>query len=251
MKRLYINKEQFIAYNEYKSNKKNMPYVIFVHGYKSDMNGSKALYLDEYCQKMDYNFIRFDQLGCGNSSGEFLEQTISSYLNSIEFLIKQLTSEPVILIGSSLGGWLALLMAVKFPELINSLVCLAPAPDFSEELVWDKLTGSAKELIEKNGYVNVPGADCHDALPVSFKFIQDARNHLMLHKTIDITKKVHLIHGMRDGEVPYSTSLRILEKISGNQVVLKLIKDGTHRLSRQEDLEVITSSLNEIVSPLK
>lgn len=247
MKKLYLDRDDFIAYYCNKINKKNAPYVIFVHGFMSNMNGAKAMHIEGYCRKKGYNFIRFDQFGSGSSSGEFLNQTITTQLAGLEAIITKIAMAPVVLVGSSMGGWLTLLASVKLPELVKAIVCLAPAPDFTENLVWNKLSDTQKELMQKQGYLNIPGKECDESTPVAYNFILDARNHLLLDKKIEINGPVHLIHGIEDKEVPYQVSAELLEKIISDRIVLKLIKDATHRLSQPEDLKILENSLEELL----
>ncbi len=248
MNKLYsTNKNRFIAYNIYKNNKKTTPYIIFLHGLMSDMNGIKSMWLEDYCRQREYNFIRFDNFGHGQSSGTFINETIGSWLNGLELILTELTNGHVILVGSSLGGWLALLASLKFPEKIVGLVCIAPAPDFTEEAIWQKLPPDKQEQMQLEGYLVVGGHNCKQKYPLSYQLISEARNHLLLNKdSIELNCPVHLIHGMLDNDIPYTISQRLLQKITTPNIVLKLIKDGDHRLSRPLDLEVITNSLSEI-----
>lgn len=243
------NKDKFIAYHKLKPSKRKAHSIVFHHGLMSDMNGSKALYIEEYCKHQGYGFIRFDNFGHGKSSGEFSEQTISDWLEGLNLVVDQLTDGPVILVGSSMGAWITMLKTVQTSEKIAGLVCISAAPDFTEELMWDQMTKAEQKQLMDSGYANITGSapDCNYTYPISYKLIKDGRNHLLLTKEkINITCPAHFIHGMQDIDVPYSISERAVSKITSNNAVLKLVKSANHSLSRPEDLKVICNSLEEL-----
>jgi len=245
---LNIERNKFIAFNKYLSTQKNMPSVIFLHGLMSHMNSTKSLFLANYCKKADYNFITFDNFGHGNSSGNFIEETIGSWLNGLEIVLERLADQPTILVGSSMGAWLAILAAMKFPNKITSLICLASAVDFTEESIWKNLTKSQKKQMEQEKHLEITGTNCNDKYPISYQLILEARNHLLLNlDTIALSAPIHLIHGMKDVDVPYNISTQLVEKITSDMVVIKLIKNGDHRLARQDELSIITNSLEELI----
>ncbi|XVN43070.1 MAG: alpha/beta hydrolase [Candidatus Rickettsia vulgarisii] len=242
-------KNQYITYNQYKSTKKNMPLVVFLHGLMSDMSGKKSQFLYKYCQKQDYNYITFDNFGHGKSSGQFIDQTIGSWLSGFELVFNELITRECILVGSSMGGWLALLAAIKFPSKVKSIIGIAPAPDFTEELIWNKLPDAQKKQMEQLTYLSIKGDKCQDTYLISHQLVMEAREHLLLNKDkINLQIPIHLIHGMLDSDVPYSFSSRLMEKLSSDSVVMKLIKDGDHRLSRDEDLSIIVNSIEELIN---
>ncbi|WP_041405245.1 alpha/beta hydrolase [Rickettsia canadensis] len=248
MHKLYNRtQDKFIVYNNYSIINTNIPSVIFLHGLMSSMQATKALYLIDYCKKNNYNFIVFDNFGHGNASGRFEDQTISDWLEGISLILDKLVDTEAILVGSSMGGWLALLAALRFPNKIKGLVCLAPALDFTED-IWQNISRDAQNKMQKEGMLEVSSKNCEHKYPISYKLIEDAKKYLLLTKNkIDINIPIHLIHGMLDDDVPYNISTQLLEKIVSKQIVLKLIKDGHHNLSREEDLKVITNSLEEII----
>lgn len=244
------NKEKFLAYNKYKTAKKEAPFIIFHHGLMSDMYGSKAMWLEDHCRRNDYNFIRFDNFGHGQSSGSFSDQTISSWQEGLDLVIDKLAKQPVLLVGSSMGAWITLLASIKRPNDIIGMVGISSAPDFSEELIWNKLTDSQRQKMETHGICDVGGSDpnCKHIYPISFNLIKDGRKYLLLDKEkIDIKCPVHLLHGQKDIDVPYSISERIFTKIAHDNVSLKLIKDGNHSLSREKDLNMICNSIDEMI----
>ncbi|HJD55959.1 MAG TPA: alpha/beta hydrolase [Rickettsia endosymbiont of Pyrocoelia pectoralis] len=248
MHKLYNRtQDKFIVYNNYRNNYTNVPPVIFLHGLMSSMNSTKALYLIDYCKKNNYNFTIFDNFGHGESLGTFADQTISDWLEGVELVLDKLIEDQAIIVGSSMGGWLALLTALKFPNKVKGLICLAPAPDFTEE-IWQNISAEDQIKMQKEGVLEIGGKRCSYTYPIGYKLIEDAKKHLLLTKNeINIDVPVHLIHGMLDEDVPYNTSLKLLEKITSKQIIMKLIKDGHHNLNREEDLKVMTNSLEEVI----
>lgn len=251
MHKLYNRtQDKFIVYNYYRIINTNIPSVIFLHGLMSSMQSTKAIYLIDYCKKNNYNFIVFDNFGCGNASGRFEDQTISDWLEGVSLILNELIDTGAILVGSSMGGWLALLAALKFPNKIKGLVCLAPASDFTQD-IWQNISLGDQNKMQKEGVLEVAGKNCEHKYPISYKLIEDAKKHLLLTKNkIDINIPVHLIHGMLDEDVPYNVSTKLLEKITSKQIVMKLIKDGHHNLSREEDLKIISNSLEEVINTI-
>jgi len=244
------NKKKFVAYYKLDAAKKKVPYVIFHHGLMSDMGGAKALYIEKYCKQQGYNFIRFDNFGHGLASGRFVDETVSSWFEGLNLVINKLAGEPILLVGSSMGSWITLLSAIKYPEKIIGMVGISSAPDFTEELIWNKITVQKQNELKSEGIAEVSGTDsnCSHVYPISYNLILDGRKHLLLTKKhIRISCPVHLIHGMKDIDVPYSISQRLAEKIVGNKVVIKLFKDASHSLSSDEDLQIICNSIEEVL----
>ena len=248
-KLLYSNKE-YLIYNKYcAKNKDNKPGVIFLGGFKSDMNGTKAKAIAVHAEKNNYNLIRFDYFGHGESSGNFTNGTISQWLENTLTIIDQLTEDkPQIIIGSSMGGRLMLLAALARPKKIVGLIGLAAAPDFTEELIWDLMTPKQKEIVQKDGVVDFSNEFCEDAYPISLKLVTDARQHLLLNKKIPINVPVDLIHGMNDKDVPYNTSIRIAEQLTSEDVNIHIIKKAGHRLSEIDELEVVYKTIIKAIN---
>jgi pimeloyl-ACP methyl ester carboxylesterase len=245
--RLYYSSKEYLAYNKNSPQNANKYGLIFLGGFKSSMNGTKAQALNEFSIKNNYDLVRFDYFGHGESSGQFIDGSIGLWLENTLAVIDNLVEDkPQILIGSSMGGWLMLLAAIARPQKIAGLIGLAAAPDFTEELIWDHLTLKQKNIIEEKGKVEFSNEFCDDPYPISLKLITDARNHLLLNKEMEIKIPVHLIHGMEDTDVPYLTAIRIAEKIATKKVNVNLIKDAGHGLSRIEDLEIIYKTIFEM-----
>lgn len=257
MKKLTI-KDKHIAYHILKS-KRNKPfYVIFSHGLNSNAGGRKALYLENFCAERDLNFIRFDNFGHGDSSGDFKKQHLGSYLLGLEAVLTELTEDsPVVLVGSSLGAWVSLLAAVKFPGKVKALLCISAAPDFTSSLE-KNFTEGEKERMRAEGFIKVKGDSCEETCPISLDLVEGSRKFLLFSPSdfsdgniIDINIPVTLVHGMKDKDVPYTVSLEISKRLRSEKVVVELIKDGDHRLSSDGDLEIIGNSLKRILHGLR
>ena len=241
--------KDYLAYNKYSANNNNKPGLIFLGGFKSDMNGTKALAFEKYAKKNNLDYIRFDYTGHGESSGEFIDGTIGAWLkNTLTIIDKVADNKSQILIGSSMGGWIMLLAALKRPERIAALLGLASAPDFTEELIWNKMTDSQKEEMATKGQVDFSNEFCTDAYPISSKLILEARNHLLLNKQIPLNIPIRLVHGMDDKDVPYNTSIRTAQQVTSNNAQVHLLKGAGHRLSQAHELDFIYKELDALLT---
>ncbi|MDF2965670.1 MAG: hypothetical protein K0Q51_1058 [Rickettsiaceae bacterium] len=235
----------FIAYKEHKSKRKT-PTIIFHHGLMSDMEGRKALYIHEYCEKNDINFIRFDNLGHGKSSGKFNEQTIGNWVFGAKHLIDHIVSDDFILIGSSMGGWVSLALAKAYSTRLKGLLLLAPAPDFTEELIWNRMTKEEQAYLMRHGLIEFGPEGCK--YPIAYSLIEEGRSHLIfLGQNLSLNCPVQIIQGRKDSEVPYKTALRLLEVIEAPRVDLTLLHDSQHNLSSENELEIIVQSLEKLI----
>lgn len=227
------------------------PQIVFLTGFKSDMMGSKALGLDALCRKRGQSFLRFDYFGHGESSGDFDDGTIGRWADDAVFAIDHLTEGPLILVGSSMGGWLMLLAALKRPDRIAGLVGLAPAPDFTQDLIEQALTPEQQKKLNRDGAVDIPNCyDDEEPYRINQKLIDEGRQHLLLHNTIPIDCPVRLIHGLKDEDVPFETSLRLADKLRSQNVTVTFVKDGNHRLSEPDDIERLCQT-TEALSTLR
>ncbi|MBM3482132.1 MAG: alpha/beta hydrolase [Alphaproteobacteria bacterium] len=212
------------------------PGVMFLGGFMSDMTGIKATALERHCRETGRAFLRFDYRGHGQSDGRFEDGTIGSWLEDATAVFDELTSARQILVGSSMGGWIAVLLARARPERVHALIGLAAAPDFTEDLSKSGLDSKAREALERDGVAYLPSDYGDRPYPITRALIEDGRSHLVLRSTIGFSRPVHLIQGMRDPDVPWVTALRLAECLESQSVVVTLVKDGDHRLSRPEDL---------------
>ena len=222
-----------------------LPGVIFLAGFNSNMNGSKATALEQFCTERKQGFLRFDYSGHGESGGEFRDGTIGAWLQDATDVLDRLTRGPQIVVGSSMGGWIALLLAHRRRERIAGLVGLAAAPDFVED-IWRRFSQADQDTLMTRGAVERPSAYSDSPYVITRALIEEGRRHLLLGDAIDIDCPVRLIHGMADPDVPYEKSLRTAERLRGGNVVVTLIKDGDHRLSRPQDLQRLFDAVSEL-----
>ena len=222
------------------------PGIIFLGGFASDMMGTKAMALDAYCAATGRAFVRFDYRGHGQSSGAFTDGTIGAWRDDALAVIDQLTDGPQILVGSSMGGWLMLLSALARPDRVHALVGLAPAPDFTEELMWQTMDAGMQQRLMQEGRIEEPSAYSDDPYVITRALIEDGRRHLLLGNAIHIDRPVRLIHGQADEDVPFSVSVRLADRLIGKDVVVSLVKDGDHRLSRSQDIERLMLAIEEV-----
>lgn len=240
--------KDFIAYNRFDKKNKSLPEVLFLGGFKSDMTGTKATYLQELCQNRNQTFTRFDYFGHGVSSGQFTQGTIGRWFEDTLAMIDQVTKGPLVLVGSSMGGWLMVLAALARPERIHSLIGIAAAPDFTEELIWASFTDSQRLAFLSQGIIQTPSQYENQGFPITLQLVEEGRSHLILRKELPIQCPVHLIHGEADRDVPCELSLRLSQKIKSPEVTLTLIKGGDHRLNTPLALGRLGSLLNEVSS---
>lgn len=236
----------FIAYNRLDKKNKSLPEVLFLGGFKSDMNGTKATFLENVCEERGQTYTRFDYFGHGFSSGVFEQGTIGSWLSDTLAIIDEVTTGPLVLIGSSMGAWLMTLAALARPERMHALIGVAAAPDFTEELIWAALNDTQRKEFIRQGIFHTPSQYEEKGFPITLQLIEEGRHHLVLPKMIDIHCPIHLIHGLADKDVPWSLSRRLARRIKSAEVTLTLIKDGDHRLNTPQALGRLASLLNEV-----
>lgn len=236
----------FIAYNRFDKKNKNYPEVLFLGGFKSDMTGTKASFLGNLCEKRGQTYTRFDYFGHGASSGTFTDGTIGRWLADTLAIIDKITKGPLILVGSSMGGWLMTLAALARPDRIHGLIGIAAAPDFTEELIWASLTDKQRKDFVHRGIIQTPSQYENQGYPITLQLVEEGREHLILPEVLDIQCSVHLIHGEVDQDVPWSFSRRLAHQIESPRVTLTLIKGGDHRLNTPFALNSLASLLNEL-----
>jgi pimeloyl-ACP methyl ester carboxylesterase len=225
------------------------PGVIFIGGFRSDMNGAKALFLEEYCRGRGRAFVRFDHFGHGASSGDFALGTIGRWWDDAIAVIDSLTEGPQVVVGSSMGAWIMLLTALARPQRISALVGIGAAPDFTEDLLPARLGPEQRRQLERDGSVVLPSEFDPAGYLYTRALIEDGRRHLLLRGPIDIRAPVRLLHGLGDASVPWQTSLRIAERLTGSDVAVTLVKEGDHRLSTEADLARLARVLDALIEP--
>ncbi len=224
------------------------PVVVFLPGFASDMSGTKATLLHQACQAAGQAYLRLDYSGHGQSGGDFLDGTIGTWNEDAALIIAEVTAQkPLLLIGSSMGGWIALLLAQRFAARLTALLLIAPAPDFSADLIEPNLQPAQREALAKNGFFHPPSAYGPPA-PITQKLLDDGRHHLLLRAPIPLKIPVRILHGMNDPDVPWQRSLTLAERLESENVRLIFIKDGDHRLSRDQDLQLLTQTLATLLA---
>jgi pimeloyl-ACP methyl ester carboxylesterase len=214
------------------------PTLMFLPGFASDMSGAKATALAELCAARGQAMLRFDYSGHGTSGGAFADGGIGQWRDDALCVIDRIATGPLLLVGSSMGGWIGLLLALARPDRVFALVGLAAAPDFTETLMWQSMTPDEQAQLEGAGFLEVP-SQYGQPLRITKRLIEDGRRHLLLGGPIALHMPVRLLHGQRDADVPWETALRLAERIAGDDVQVTLVKDGDHRLSRPGDLALL------------
>jgi hypothetical protein len=221
------------------------PTVVFLPGFRSDMGGDKATSLAAFCAARRVGMLRFDYSGHGASSGDFLDGTIGAWAADALAAIDRLTTGRLILVGSSMGGWIALLAAMARPDRIAALVGIAAAPDFTQRLMWDSMAPPERAALQRDGVLYVP-SQYGEPTPITRGLIEDGANHLVLTGRIPIVCPIRLLHGQADPDVPWELALQIADQVEAPDTRVILVKDGDHRLSRPADLAL----LRQIVADL-
>jgi len=228
------------------------PGLFWLSGYKSDMNGTKAAALAQWAEQAGRAMVRFDYSGHGASGGVFTEGTIGRWLDEALAVFEACCRGPQILIGSSMGGWLALLMIRALRQLqpvnpasVAGLVLIAPAVDFTEELMWKRFPPAIKRELEENGFWARPSDYSPEPYLVTRRLIEEGRNHLLLGGMIETGCPVRILQGVEDPDVPWQHAVELVSRLASDDVVLTLVKDGDHRLSRPEDIERLIRAVAE------
>jgi pimeloyl-ACP methyl ester carboxylesterase len=223
------------------------PTVVFLPGYRSDMAGEKATMLAAFCAARGQAMLRFDYSGHGVSDGAFEDGTIGIWAADALAVIDATTEGPLLLVGSSMGGWIALLTARARPARVVGLVGIAAAPDFTEALMWNAMAPPERATLLRDGVLRVP-SQYGEPYAITLALIEDGRNHLLLDAPIAIACPIRLLHGQRDPDVPWETALRIAERVTAEDVRVNLVKDGDHRLSRPQDLLLLRETIASLLA---
>ena len=222
------------------------PTVVFLPGHGSDMDGTKALAVAEWAGGKGFGMIRFDYSGHGRSSGKFLDGTIGAWKADCLAVLDGLTRENLVLVGSSLGGWLMVLAARERAERIAGLVGIAAAPDFTRDLIWDSLDGDQREAMRRAGRIALPNPYADDDVVYTYGLVTEADAHLVLGGKTRLGCPVRLLHGMKDEEVPPETAERLAAAIDGPDTEVILDRDAGHRFSEPNQIDLLLSCLDGI-----
>ncbi len=227
------------------------PGIVWLPGFKSDMASTKARVIDEYCESKGLALLRFDYSGHGASGGRFEDGTISRWLEESVAMFSAATAGPQILIGSSMGGYLALLLARALAARdatarLAGMILIAPAVDFSETLMWDRASAEAREAIMRQGRWMRQTPYAAEPYPITRALIEDGRRHLLLGGSIRTYAPTRILQGMLDEDVPYAHVQSLVEHIAADPVTLTLVRDGDHRLSRPQDLQMLLGAIEDM-----
>jgi len=222
------------------------PGIVFLGGFRSDMTGTKALFLEDYCRRRGRAYVRFDYFAHGASSGDFADGTISRWRDDAVAVIDSLSEGRQILVGSSMGGWIMVLAALARPERLAALVGIAAAPDFTSDLLPARLSETQRRTLQDEGRLVLPSSYDPAGYLYTRALVEDGDRNLVLRDAIPLSCPVRLLHGMADESVPWRQSLKLAERLQGADVALTLIKAGDHRLSRDADLARLARVLDEL-----
>lgn len=222
------------------------PTIVFLPGYMSDMEGGKATALDAWAAETGRAMLRLDYSGCGASEGRFADGTLASWRDDVLHLIDSLVAGPVLLVGSSMGGWLMLLVALARPDKVAGLVGIAPAPDFT---LWG-FSEAEKAALTRDGRIEEPSDYSDEPYLTTLAFWESGQANLLLGSEIAFDGPVCLLHGQRDDDVPWEISLKLAAALRSAAVQTILVKDGDHRLSRDEDIARLIATVDEILERL-
>ncbi len=219
------------------------PTIVFLPGYGSDMAGTKALALDAWAAARGRALLRLDYAGCGASGGAFEQGTLASWRDDALAVIDRVTTGPLLLVGSSMGGWLMLLVALARPARVAGLVGIAAAPDFTE---WD-FDAARRAVLARTGILREPSAYSDEPTVFTRAFWESGQAQLLLASEIAIDCPVRLLHGQADRDVPFGIALRLAERLRSADVQTILVKDGDHRLSRARDIALLIATVETLL----
>lgn len=232
----------------YDQTKGDGPGVVFLGGFRSDKEGTKALYLEDWAQRRGRAFLRFDYSGHGQSSGDFLDGCIGDWSEDAAAIISSLTEGPQILVGSSMGGWISLLIAREMPQKVAGLVTIAAAPDFTEDSMWASFDAPQRELLETEGHVALPSDYSDEPYIVTRRLIEDGRKRLVLRDALRLPFPTRFLQGTADTDVDTSVALRLLDHAEGPDMRLALVKQADHRFSDPDCLALIVHAIEDVTA---
>jgi len=240
-----ITKSKKIRY--LKISKKKGTYIVFLHGFMSDLEGKKPRSFLNFSKKNNLGFLALEYSGHGKSSGKFTDGNISKWSKETSYLIKKIVKKnEIILIGSSMGAWIALNQILKFKKQVRGFMGIGSAPEFLENLMWKKFSNKMKKEIIQNGIINLKHGDYE--YPISYQLIKDGQKNKILHKKINHDLKVVMVHGTKDTSVPVIYSKKVLKMFKSNKKKLVIIKNGDHSLSSPKSLKIFKKELNLIIN---
>lgn len=225
------------------------PGIVFLGGFRSDMTGTKALWLEGWARAQGRAFLRFDYSGHGQSSGAFEEGAIGDWFEDAAALIAAHTTGPQVLVGSSMGGWIALLLARLMPQRIAGLVGIAAAPDFTEDSMWSGFTEEQRRQLMTMGRLELPSDYAPEPYVITRRLIEEGRANLVLRAPLQLPFPTRFLQGTADTDVPVSVALRLLDHVAGDNIRLTLVKGADHRFSTPDCLALIGQAVAEVLAP--
>ncbi|RMC36118.1 alpha/beta hydrolase [Paracoccus alkanivorans] len=233
-----------IAYNLLKG---KGPGIVFLGGFKSDMSGTKAMHLEHWARGQGRGFLRFDYFGHGDSSGAFEDGCIGEWFADAAAVLTSLTEGPQVLVGSSMGGWIALLLARAMPQRVAGLVTIAAAPDFSEQGFWAGFDDAQRETVMRDGRIEIPSEYSDEPYVITRKLIEDGRDHLVMNQPLSLPFAARFLQGTADEDVPVSWALDLLDHARGEDIHLTLVKGADHRFSSPDCLNLIENAVTGVL----
>ncbi|CAK00551.1 alpha/beta hydrolase [Bartonella tribocorum] len=232
---------------------RHFPGLVWLPGYLSDMLGDKAVFVDNFAQKNDLSCLRFDYSGNGESGGDFFQGTISRWVSESLAVFETYSEGPQILVGSSMGGWIALklakLLAQKNKKLAG-MILIAPAPDFTKTLIESGLGVKKWKILEETAHIERSEISYTEPVPFTKAFIEDGRNNCVMEGCIDVGCPIHILQGMEDVEIPYQHTLTLLDHLPLHDVTLTLVRDADHRFSRPQDFDCLETALKSLINQI-
>ncbi len=220
--------------------------LVFLGGFRSDMEGTKALFLEQFARETGRDFLRFDYSGHGQSEGEFLDGCITEWTEDAVDVIAAMTDGPQILVGSSMGGWIALRIGRDYPEKVYGIIGIAAAPDFTEDSMWAEFSPDQRRELAEKGQVALPSDYSDDPYVITRKLIEDGRNALVLRDPLPLPFPVRLLHGTADTDVKMSVPQKILDHANCDDLHLTFVKGADHRFSTEDNLELIAATVEAL-----
>ncbi|WP_225767969.1 alpha/beta hydrolase [Inquilinus sp. Marseille-Q2685] len=237
-----------VAWRRRSGTRDGRPGLVFCGGFRSSMAGEKAGFLDRFAADRGLSFLRFDYRGHGASGGVFTDLTLGDWIADALLVLDRLAEGPQVLVGSSMGAWVATCAATARPGRVAGLVGVAAAPDFTEDLMLPALGEDGRAGMRRDGFIDRPSAYGDGPYRITWRLIEEARAHLLLRGSVPFAGPVRLLHGLADPDVPWRQSLKLAETLSGPDVRLTLVKDGDHRLSRPQDLALLGQAVGEVIA---
>ena len=236
-----------IAYNQLIGKKEG---IVFLSGFNSDMQGKKALYIEKWAKENNHSFLRFDYSGHGQSSGIFANCNISDWVEDTYEIITEKTNGPIILIGSSMGGWISFLIYQKLCDRVVGIVTIAAAPDFTEDYFWANLSDKQKSELLSVGKVFLP-SDYDEPYPITLALIENGRKHLILRRPLKVLCPIRMLQGTDDKAVEIQTAIKLLNHIDCDNMHLKLVAQADHSFSSPTCLQILEQTITEVILEVK